>query len=43
MAVNSENSDTVLLRIRQNYERFKVNGIKGGFQRFLEKIPPTLL
>lgn len=32
MAVNSEKSDTVLPRIRQNYERFKANRIKGGLQ-----------
>lgn len=32
MAVNSEDSHILLLRIRQNYERFKANGIKGRFQ-----------
>lgn len=32
MGVNSENSDTVLPKIWQNYERSKANGIKGRFQ-----------
>lgn len=32
MAVNFDKSDTVLPRIRQNYEQYEANRIKGIFQ-----------